>query len=173
MRLTCTYNYLASKSSQNGNLTLIYLSLYIKYVHINCVKIIYNLHNNCLLTKEFKNIVIRWLRMHCQKKKPIDFANEYYSGITAIIFKTCSQSNQSKPMPVYFDETFWNMLNTLCKLRIFNWWFFSDTFFREERSQFYVIDPPHLYFRSLIQTIDIIVKLLSYINTTFVKEPLV
>lgn len=143
-----------------------------KYVHINCVKIIYNLHNNGLLTKEFKNIVIRWLRMHCQKK-PIDFANEYYSGITAIIFKTCSQSNQSKPMPVYSDETFWNMLNTLCKLRVFNWWFFSDTFFREERSQFYVIDPLHLYFRSLIQTIDIIVKLLSYINTTFVKEPLV
>lgn len=43
--------------------------------------------------------------MHCQKK-PIDFANEYYSGITAIIFKTCFQSNQSKPMPVYSDETF-------------------------------------------------------------------
>lgn len=107
------------------------------------------------------------------KKNTIDFANEYYSGIIASIFKTCSQSNQSKPMPVYSDEIFWNMLNTLCKLRIFNWWFFSDTLFRAESSQFYVIDPPHLYFRSQIQTIDIIVKLLSYIDRTSVNEPLV
>lgn len=121
------------------------------------------MHNNGLLTKEFKNIVIRWLRMHCPKKKQLIL--------------------QMSTIPVLLQPFLKRVLNQTkvnqCQFIVMKYYweysfdgFFSDTFFRAESSQFYVIDPPHFYFRSLIQTIDNIVKLLSYIDTTSVKEPL-
>lgn len=63
-------------------------------------------------------------------------------------------------------------MNTLWKLRILEWYFFlRDNLLRAQNSSSYMINPLDLYFRSLIQTIDIVVKLPS--DATSVEEPLV
>lgn len=51
--------------------------------------------------------------------------------------------------------------------------FLRDNLLRAQNSSSYIINPLDLYFRSLIQTIDIVVKLPSDIDATSVEEPLV